>query len=142
MTQAFFFDLQAINKGASRPQGIAKYTAKKVGVLGAGMMGAGIAYSAMRSGMEVVLKDVSLDAAEKGKKYSADLLDKDVAKGRMTKEKRDELLAKIKPTAAAADLAGCDAVIEAVFESQELKHKVFQEIQDVVAQNCLLASNT
>ena len=142
MTQAFFFDLQAINKGASRPQGIAKYTAKKVGVLGAGMMGAGIAYSAMRSGMEVVLKDVSLDAAEKGKKYSADLLDKDVAKGRMTKEKRDELLAKIKPTAAAADLAGCDAVIEAVFESQELKHKVFQEIQDVVAPNCLLASNT
>lgn len=142
MTKAFFFDLQTISKGASRPQGVAKYTAKKVGVLGAGMMGAGIAYNCMRSGMDVVLKDVSLEAAEKGKAYSANLLDKDVSKGRMTKEKRDELLAKIKPTATAADLAGCDTVIEAVFEDQALKHKVFQEIEKVVAPGCLLASNT
>ncbi|MFZ5723920.1 MAG: 3-hydroxyacyl-CoA dehydrogenase NAD-binding domain-containing protein [Pseudomonadota bacterium] len=142
MIKAFFFDLQTINKGGSRPAGVPKYTAKKVGVLGAGMMGAGIAYSCMRAGMEVVLKDVSLEAAEKGKKYSADLLDKQVSRGRLTAEKRDAQLAQIKATATAADLAGCDLVIEAVFESQELKHKVFQEIQDVVAPDCLLASNT
>lgn len=142
MIKAFFFDLQAINKGGSRPKGVPKYTAKKVGVLGAGMMGAGIAYSCMKAGMEVVLKDVSVEAAEKGKAYSANLLDKAVSKGRLTKEKRDEQLAQIKATATAADLAGCDLVIEAVFESQELKHKVFQEIQDVVAKDCLLASNT
>ncbi|HEY0663887.1 MAG TPA: 3-hydroxyacyl-CoA dehydrogenase NAD-binding domain-containing protein, partial [Thiobacillaceae bacterium] len=142
MIKAFFFDLQAINKGGSRPKGVPKYTAKKVGVLGAGMMGAGIAYSCMKAGMEVVLKDVSVEAAEKGKAYSANLLDKAVSKGRLTKEKRDAQLAQIKATATAADLAGCDLVIEAVFESQELKHKVFQEIQDVVAKDCLLASNT
>ncbi|MFZ5755967.1 MAG: 3-hydroxyacyl-CoA dehydrogenase NAD-binding domain-containing protein [Pseudomonadota bacterium] len=142
MIKAFFFDLQAINKGGSRPKGVDKFEAKKVGVLGAGMMGAGIAYSCMKAGMDVVLKDVSLEAAEKGKKYSADLLDKQVKKGRLTAEKRDAQLAKIKPTATAADLAGCDLVIEAVFESQELKHKVFQEIQDVVAKGALLASNT
>jgi 3-hydroxyacyl-CoA dehydrogenase/enoyl-CoA hydratase/3-hydroxybutyryl-CoA epimerase len=142
MIKAFFFDLQAINKGGSRPKGVPKYTAKKVGILGAGMMGAGIAYSCMRAGMEVVLKDMTLENAEKGKAYSANLLDKSVSKGRMTKEKRDEQLARIKPTATAADLAGCDLVIEAVFESQELKHKVFQEIEGVVAKDCLLASNT
>ena len=78
MTQAFFFDLQAINNGASRPDGSPKYTARKAAVLGAGMMGAGIAYSAARSGIDVVLKDVSLEAAEKGKAYSATLLDKAV----------------------------------------------------------------
>jgi 3-hydroxyacyl-CoA dehydrogenase/enoyl-CoA hydratase/3-hydroxybutyryl-CoA epimerase len=83
-----------------------------------------------------------MEGAEKGKAYSANLLDKSVSKGRMTKEKRDEQLARIKPTASAADLAGCDLVIEAVFESQELKHKVFQEIEGVVAKDCLLASNT
>jgi 3-hydroxyacyl-CoA dehydrogenase / enoyl-CoA hydratase / 3-hydroxybutyryl-CoA epimerase len=142
MTQAFFFDLQHINSGGSRPQGIERSTAGKVGVLGAGMMGAGIAYVCMRSGMDVVLKDVSLAAAEKGKAYSAKLLDKDVSKGRMTPEKRDELLARIQPTDQASALAGCDVVIEAVFENQALKHKVFQEVEDVILPDALLASNT
>jgi len=142
MIKAFFFDLQAINKGGSRPKDVPKYTAKKVGVLGAGMMGAGIAYACMRAGMEVVLKDVSLAAAEKGKAYSESLLDKAVKKGSLTKEKRDEQLAKIKATASAADFTGCDLVVEAVFESEELKHKVFQEVEGVVAKDCLLASNT
>lgn len=142
MMKAFFFDMQAINKGGSRPEGFPKYQAKKVGILGAGMMGAGIAYSAMRAGMEVVLKDISLEAAEKGKAYSAKLLEKQVSRGRLTPEKRDAQLALIKPTADAQDLAGCDLVIEAVFENQALKHKVFQEIEDIVLPEAVLGSNT
>ncbi|EWM16013.1 3-hydroxyacyl-CoA dehydrogenase NAD-binding domain-containing protein [Kutzneria sp. 744] len=142
MIKAFFFDLQTINKGGSRPQGVPQYTARKVAVLGAGMMGAGIAYSAARSGMQVVLKDVSAEAAEKGKNYSVGLLDKAISRGKMTQEKRDEILARITPTADAADLAGCDLVIEAVFENTELKHKVFAEIENVVEPDALLCSNT
>ncbi len=142
MIQAFFFDLQAVNSGASRPQGVERRTVRKVAVLGAGMMGAGIAYSCARAGIEVVLKDVSLENARKGKAYSEGLLAKALAKGRTTEEKRDALLARITPTADAADLAGCDAVVEAVFEDPALKHKVFQEIQHVVEPDALLCSNT
>jgi 3-hydroxyacyl-CoA dehydrogenase/enoyl-CoA hydratase/3-hydroxybutyryl-CoA epimerase len=142
MIKAFFFDLQHINSGGSRPDGYEKFTARKVGVLGAGMMGAGIAYVCARGGMEVVLKDVSLDAARKGKDYSVKLTDKAVSRGKTTREKGDALLALITPTDKAEDLAGCDLVIEAVFESQELKHKVFSEIEGIVAPDALLASNT
>ncbi|MFF3274001.1 3-hydroxyacyl-CoA dehydrogenase NAD-binding domain-containing protein [Streptomyces chrestomyceticus] len=142
MIQAFFFDLQAVNSGASRPKDIAPRTVEKVAVLGAGMMGAGIAYSCARAGIEVVLKDVSLEAAEKGKAYSEGLLAKALSRGRTTEAKRDELLARITPTADPQDLAGCDAVIEAVFEDTSLKHRVFQEIQHIVAPDALLCSNT
>ena len=142
MIKAFFFDLQHINSGGSRPDGFEKYTARKVGVLGAGMMGAGIAYVCARGGMEVVLKDVSLEAAEKGRNYSVKLFEKAVSRGKTTREKADEILARIHPTEKPADLAGCDLVIEAVFESSELKHKVFAEIEDVVAPDALLGSNT
>ncbi|MBT2392412.1 enoyl-CoA hydratase/isomerase family protein [Streptomyces sp. ISL-1] len=142
MIQAFFFDLQAVNSGANRPAGIEPRPVRKVAVLGAGMMGAGIAYSCARAGIEVVLKDVSLDAAEKGKGYSEQLLAKALARGRTTEAKRDALLARITPTAEPADLAGCDAVIEAVFEDTALKQKVFQEIQDVIEPDALLCSNT
>ncbi|MFF3913904.1 3-hydroxyacyl-CoA dehydrogenase NAD-binding domain-containing protein [Streptomyces sp. NPDC001852] len=142
MIQAFFFDLQAVNSGANRPKGIEPRPVRKVAVLGAGMMGAGIAYSCARAGIDVVLKDVSLEAATKGKGYSEKLCAKAVAKGRTSREKADALLARITPTAEAADLAGCDAVIEAVFEDTTLKHKVFQEIESVVAPDALLCSNT
>jgi 3-hydroxyacyl-CoA dehydrogenase/enoyl-CoA hydratase/3-hydroxybutyryl-CoA epimerase len=142
MIQAFFFDLQAINGGGSRPAGFAPYQAKKVGILGAGMMGAGIAYECARAGMDVVLKDVSVEAAEKGKGYSVKLLDKQVERGRTTAEKRDAVLARIQPTEKPTDLAGCDLVIEAVFESQELKHQVFREVEDIVEPDALLCSNT
>ncbi|MEU1596398.1 3-hydroxyacyl-CoA dehydrogenase NAD-binding domain-containing protein [Streptomyces sp. NPDC005708] len=142
MIQAFFFDLQAVNSGANRPQGIEPRQVRKVAVLGAGMMGAGIAYSCARAGIEVVLKDVALEAAVKGKGYSEKLCAKAVAKGRTTQEKADALLARITPTAEAADLAGCDAVIEAVFEDPALKHKVFQEIENIVEPDALLCSNT
>ncbi|MFB8207529.1 3-hydroxyacyl-CoA dehydrogenase NAD-binding domain-containing protein [Streptomyces sp. NPDC056010] len=142
MIQAFFFDLQAVNSGASRPKGIEERRVRKVAVLGAGMMGAGIAYSCAKAGIEVVLKDVSAEAAAKGKAYSEKLLDKALSRGRTTEAKRDELLARITPTGDVADLAGCDAVIEAVFEDTALKHKVFQEIQDVIEPDALLCSNT
>ncbi|MFD5426041.1 3-hydroxyacyl-CoA dehydrogenase NAD-binding domain-containing protein [Streptomyces sp. NPDC127084] len=142
MIQAFFFDLQAVNSGASRPKGIEPRKVRKVAVLGAGMMGAGIAYSCARAGIEVVLKDVSVDAAQRGKDYSVKLLDKALSRGRTTEAKRDELLARITPTGDPADLAGCDAVIEAVFEDPALKHKVFQEIQEIVEPDALLCSNT
>ncbi|MFE0776291.1 3-hydroxyacyl-CoA dehydrogenase NAD-binding domain-containing protein [Streptomyces sp. NPDC058861] len=142
MIQAFFFDLQAVNSGASRPKGVEPRQVRKVAVLGAGMMGAGIAYSCARAGIEVVLKDVSAESAAKGKAYSEKLCAKAVSRGRTTQEKADALLARITPTAEAADLAGCDAVIEAVFEDTALKHKVFQEIQSVVEPDALLCSNT
>ncbi|WNZ07307.1 3-hydroxyacyl-CoA dehydrogenase NAD-binding domain-containing protein [Streptomyces sp. 11x1] len=142
MIQAFFFDLQAVNSGANRPRGIEPRKVHRVAVLGAGMMGAGIAYSCARAGIEVVLKDVTPEAAAKGKGYSEKLCAKAVAKGRTTQEKADALLALITPTADPADLAGCDAVIEAVFENTELKHKVFQEIEGIVAPDALLCSNT
>jgi 3-hydroxyacyl-CoA dehydrogenase/enoyl-CoA hydratase/3-hydroxybutyryl-CoA epimerase len=142
MTQAFFFDLQAINAGKFRPDGFETFRATKVAVLGAGMMGAGIAYSCARSGMDVVLKDVSAESAARGKAYSEKLLDKAIARGKSTEEKKAELLARITPTADPADLAGCDLVIEAVFEDPSLKHQVFAEIAPYVNADALLCSNT
>ncbi|MFF9510235.1 3-hydroxyacyl-CoA dehydrogenase NAD-binding domain-containing protein [Streptomyces sp. NPDC014724] len=142
MIQAFFFDLQAVNSGAGRPKGIEERQVRKVAVLGAGMMGAGIAYSCARAGIDVVLKDISAQAAAKGKAYSEKLLDKALSRGRTTEAERDALLARITPTGDPADLAGCDTVIEAVFEDTALKHKVFQEIQDIIEPDALLCSNT
>ncbi|MGJ3254834.1 MAG: 3-hydroxyacyl-CoA dehydrogenase NAD-binding domain-containing protein [Alcanivorax sp.] len=142
MITAFFFNLQAINAGASRPKDVPKFRAEKVGILGAGMMGAGIAYVTARSGAQVVLKDISQENAEKGKDYSRKLLDKDISRGKMTEEKKEQILSLIHATADAKDLDGVDFVIEAVFESTELKHKVFQEIEDVVKPDAVLGSNT
>ncbi|MFD3380232.1 MULTISPECIES: 3-hydroxyacyl-CoA dehydrogenase NAD-binding domain-containing protein [unclassified Streptomyces] len=142
MIQAFFFDLQAVNSGANRPKGVEPRQVRKVAVLGAGMMGAGIAYSCARAGIDVVLKDVSAEAAARGKGYSEKLCAKAVSRGRTTQEKADALLARITPTADPQDVAGCDAVIEAVFEDSALKHKVFQEIEHIVEPDALLCSNT
>ncbi|MDI3315396.1 MAG: 3-hydroxyacyl-CoA dehydrogenase NAD-binding domain-containing protein [Mycobacterium sp.] len=142
MIQAFFFDLQHINSGGSRPSGYGKTTFKKVAVLGAGMMGAAIAYVCAKAGLEVILKDVSLEAAQKGKGYSEKLEAKALSKGKTTPEKSDALLGRIHPTADVNDAAGADLVIEAVFESVELKHKVFAEIEPLVAPDAVLGSNT
>ncbi len=142
MIQAFFFDLQAINSGKLRPQGHDQYQAAKVVVLGAGMMGAGIAYVCAKAGMEVVLKDVSLEAAERGKAYSQKLNEKAVSRGRLTQERSDELLGRITPTDDPQDAAGADLVIEAVFEDPSLKAKVFAEILPVINPDALLCSNT
>ena len=142
MIQAFFFDLQAIGSGSLRPEGVERFTATRLGVLGAGMMGAGIAYVSARAGIDVVLKDVSLEAAEKGKAHSEALLDKAIERGRMTSERKAEILARITPTADPEALAGCDCVIEAVFEDPALKATVYGEVQHVVRPDALLATNT
>jgi 3-hydroxyacyl-CoA dehydrogenase/enoyl-CoA hydratase/3-hydroxybutyryl-CoA epimerase len=142
MIQAFFFDMQKVNGDRDRPEGIEQFQPSKMVVLGAGMMGAGIAYVCAKVGIEVVLKDVSLEAAEKGKAYSAKLLEKAIAKGRSTQEKADELLARIKPSADPADAAGAELVIEAVFEDPKVKAQVFGEIEPHLADGALVASNT
>ncbi|MGE8537993.1 MAG: 3-hydroxyacyl-CoA dehydrogenase NAD-binding domain-containing protein [Acinetobacter sp.] len=142
MIGTFWHGLNAIKSGASRPQDIAKWKASKVGILGAGMMGAGIAYATASKGIPVVLKDISVEAAEKGKAYSQKLLDKKVAQGRLSAEKRDQLLGLIQATASNEDLTGCDLIIEAVFENQQLKAQVTQEAEPYLASNGVMASNT
>jgi len=138
----FWFQLNEINAGGSRPQGVAPYVTHRVGVLGAGMMGAGIAFVSASAGIDVVLKDINLAAAEKGKAHSAALLDKKVSRGQLSAEQRDAVLARIQPTENDADLAGCDLIIEAVFEDRELKAKVSSAAQKVVGPDAVIASNT
>ncbi|MDZ7578691.1 MAG: 3-hydroxyacyl-CoA dehydrogenase NAD-binding domain-containing protein [Candidatus Nanopelagicales bacterium] len=142
MIQAFFFDLQHITKGGLRPAGIPKHRASKVAIIGAGMMGAGIAYVCARNGIEAVLKDVSLEAAEKGKDYSRKLLDKAVSRGRMTQDQRSQILDRIVATDNPQDAKGADLLIEAVFEDADLKKKVYAEIEPVLAEDAVLGSNT
>ncbi|MFE5479498.1 MULTISPECIES: 3-hydroxyacyl-CoA dehydrogenase NAD-binding domain-containing protein [unclassified Nocardia] len=144
MIQAFFFDLNHINGGGSRPsvEDVPKREIKKIGVVGAGMMGAGIAYVSAKAGYDVVLKDVELANAVKGKGYAEAIEAKALSRGKTTQEKSDALLARITPTADAADFKGVDFVIEAVFENPDLKNKVFQEIEDIVDADALLGSNT
>ncbi|MEU6559471.1 3-hydroxyacyl-CoA dehydrogenase NAD-binding domain-containing protein [Nocardia nova] len=142
MIQAFFFDLQQVQGGGSRPVGYPVRKPEKVGIVGAGMMGAGIAYVTAKAGIDVVLKDVSIEAARKGKAYSENLEAKALRKGRTTPEKSAALLDRIHPTAAVTDLAGVDFVIEAVFENTELKNKVFAEIESVADPAAVLGSNT
>ncbi|AZN65050.1 MAG: 3-hydroxyacyl-CoA dehydrogenase [Pseudomonadales bacterium RIFCSPHIGHO2_12_FULL_40_16] len=142
MIGTFWHGMNAIKAGASRPKDVEKWQATKVGVLGAGMMGAGIAYSTAIKGIPVVLKDVSVENAEKGKAYSQKLLDKKVSQGRMTAEKCDQILSLITATASAEDLKGCDLIIEAVFENQELKAKVTQEAEAFLVEGGVMASNT
>ncbi|MGN7225079.1 3-hydroxyacyl-CoA dehydrogenase NAD-binding domain-containing protein [Dietzia maris] len=147
MIQAFFFDMQHCSSGGARPKAadgseIPRTQFTKVGVLGAGMMGAGIAYVCAKAGIEVVLKDVEQASADKGKAYAVKIEAKALERGRTSQEKSDALLARITPTTDPQALAGCDLVIEAVFESPELKKKVFQEIEDIVAPDALLGSNT
>ncbi|MEA2197713.1 MAG: 3-hydroxyacyl-CoA dehydrogenase / enoyl-CoA hydratase / 3-hydroxybutyryl-CoA epimerase [Solirubrobacteraceae bacterium] len=142
MIQAFFFDLNRVNGARGRPDDLETFEPRKVVVLGAGMMGAGIAYVSAKAGIEVVLKDVSLEAAERGKSYSKALTNKAVDRGRSTQEQADELLRHIHPTADAKDTEGADLVIEAVFEDPAVKAEVFAEIEPYLAPDALLASNT
>ena len=136
-----------VNKGladslARRPEGVPASRVAKLGLLGAGMMGAGIAYVAARAGIEVVLLDTSEEAAERGKGYSRQLLEKAVARAKSSREDADALLARIRPTADYADLAGCDLVVEAVFEQRDLKAEVTKRAEAVIPKTAVFASNT
>ena len=142
MMQAFFFDMQRVKGDRDRPEGIEPFLARKVVVLGAGMMGAAIAYVCANAGIEVVLKDVSLEAAVAGKAYSEQLVESALAKGRSTPEQGKALLERVRPTDDAADALGADLVIEAVFEDPNVKHQVFAQLEPHLAPDALLGSNT
>ncbi len=142
MIQAFFFDMQQVNGDRGRPEGTEPNTARKVVVLGAGMMGASIAYVCAKAGIAVVLKDVSQENADRGKGYSQALVAKAVSRGRSTQEQADALMALITATADATAADGADLVIEAVFEDPAVKAQVFAEIEPHLADGALLGSNT
>jgi 3-hydroxyacyl-CoA dehydrogenase/enoyl-CoA hydratase/3-hydroxybutyryl-CoA epimerase len=142
MINTFFFNLNAIKAGQSRPKDVARFKPLKVGLLGAGMMGAGIAYVQASRGVATVLKDVSMEKADAGKSYSAKLTQARVDKGRMGPHEQQELLARIHATDKADDLQGCDLIIEAVFENRELKAKVTKEAEPMLAPGGFFASNT
>jgi len=142
MINTFFFQMNKVNGGASRPKEVPPQKTEKVGILGAGMMGQGIAYSSAMVGIEVVLKDISLDAAIKGKAYTQALLQKRVDKGRMTDEKMAQVLSLIHPTASDEDLDGCDLIIEAVFENMTLKHQMTRDLEPRLAEGGVWGSNT
>ena len=137
-----WYQLNAIKKGASRPAGVAPQQVRKLGVLGAGMMGGGIAYVSAKAGIDVVLLDTTQALADKGKAYSQGLLDKAVKKGRSTPEKRDALLARITAGTDFALLEGCDLVIEAVFEDRAIKADVTKRAEAVLGADKVFASNT
>ncbi len=142
MINTFFFNLNAIKSAQSRPGKSPRFKPAKVGVLGAGMMGAGIAFTQASKGIATVLKDVSQEKAEAGRAYSAKLTQARVDKGRMSADDQQQLLARIQTTGEAADLACCDLIIEAVFENRELKAKVTQEAEPLLAPGGFFASNT
>lgn len=142
MINTFFFHMNAIKSGQSRPKWEGRYQPQKVGILGAGMMGAGIAYAQASRGIATVLKDVSLDKAEAGKAYSARLTQARVDKGRLGPHDQQALLARITPTESVRDLEGCELIVEAVFENRELKARVTKEAEALLAPGGFFASNT
>jgi 3-hydroxyacyl-CoA dehydrogenase / enoyl-CoA hydratase / 3-hydroxybutyryl-CoA epimerase len=142
MIGTLWFGRNEVLRGASRPAGFERTSVRRLGVLGAGMMGAGIAYVSAYAGIDVVLKDVSTAAAEAGRQRIAALLDERVGRGRMSAARRDEILARVSATDTDAELAGCDLVIEAVFEDRELKNTVLAAAEQVTGPEAFLASNT
>ena len=142
MIRTLFFSLNAANKLAARPADVPVRRYAKVGVLGAGMMGAGIAYVTAKAGLPVVLLDSTQEAAERGKDYSRKLVEKQVQRGRLHAEQAEALLARIKPTTRYADLDGAELVIEAVFEQRDIKADVTRQAEAVLSPDAIFASNT
>ena len=137
-----WYQLNAIKKGQSRPANPPQGKVKKVGILGAGMMGAGIAYVSAKAGIDVVLLDTTQENADKGKAYSQGLLDKALSRGKTTQDKRDALLARIQATTRYEDLQGCDLVVEAVFEDRAIKAECTQKAEAAMLADGVFASNT
>ena len=142
MITTLFFHMQEANSGKARPEGIAPRRVSRLGVLGAGMMGRGIALAAASRGIDSVLKDVTAEAATKGKEQLRAQLDAQIDRGRMSRDRADAALDRITPTGAATDLAGCELIIEAVFEDRALKSTVTREAEPMLAPGGILASNT
>ena len=142
MIRTLFLSLQALGKGGNRPTNLPTYEVKKVAVIGAGLMGAGITYVQAKAGIETVLIDVSQEAADKGKDYSRKLVEKDVSRGKLTKEKGDALLALITPTTDYSKVDGADLVIEAVYENPALKAEITKKVEAHLGANAVMGTNT
>jgi 3-hydroxyacyl-CoA dehydrogenase / enoyl-CoA hydratase / 3-hydroxybutyryl-CoA epimerase len=142
MIRTLFISMQELNKGARRPADVPPSKIRKVGVVGAGFMGAGVAYVTANAGLEVVLIDRDQEAADKGKAYSHKLLSDQIAKGRAKTADRDALLARITATTDFAALKSCDLVIEAVFEDPKVKADVIARIEANISAKCIFGSNT
>ena len=138
----FWYNLNEIKSGRNRPEGFDKHKFTHVGVVGAGMMGASIAYTCAMKGISVTLKDLTLENADKGKDYSRQILQKQITRGRMTEDKAQSILALIKPSADVGDLSRCEFVIEAVFENRDLKASVTKASEVVMKEDTVFASNT
>ena len=141
MIRSLFINKEALEKGANRPK-VNDQSVKRVGIIGAGMMGAGIAYVSANAGIEVVLIDAAQDAADRGKAHSEGLLDKGISRRKVTAEKKAEVLARITATTDYAALAGCDLIVEAVFEDMRVKADVTAKVEEAVGKDCIFASNT
>ena len=142
MVRSLFVNMQALNKGARRPKDFEKYNVKKVGILGAGLMGAGIAYVTAKAGIEVILIDQNQEGADKGKDYSLRLLDKALSRKKTTEEKKEKLLGLITPTTDYAKLNGADLIIEAVFENRDIKADVTAKAESQISETAVFGSNT
>ena len=142
MIRTLFLSKGELEKGARRPAGAKPSSLKTVGVIGAGFMGAGIAYVTAQAGLDVVLVDRDVEAAEKGKALSHKLVTDQVNKGRAKSADRDALLGRIKATADYADLAACDLIVEAVFEEPKVKDEVIRKVEAAIRPDCIFASNT
>jgi 3-hydroxyacyl-CoA dehydrogenase/enoyl-CoA hydratase/3-hydroxybutyryl-CoA epimerase len=142
MIRSLFINKEALDKGAVRPADVPDQSVKKVGVLGAGMMGAGISLVSAQAGMQVVLLDRDQAAADKGKAYSENYMDKGISRGKATPEKKDALLARIEATTDYNALADCDLIVEAVFEDPAIKAEVTKAVEAVVNEDCIFATNT
>ncbi len=142
MIRSLFLNKEALEKGAVRPKDVPDQRVKKIGVLGAGMMGAGIALVSAQAGMEVVLIDRDQEAADKGKAYSESYMDKGIKRGKATAEKKEALLARITATPDLEHLKGCDLIIEAVFEDPGVKAEMTKKVEAIIPEDCIFASNT
>jgi len=142
MIRSLFLNKEALEKGAVRPAGVPNQRVKKLGVLGAGLMGAGIALVSAQAGIDVVLIDRDQDAADKGKAYARKYTDSGIKRGKTTQDKADALLARITPTPDLEQLKGCDLIIEAVFEDPKVKAEITQKVEAIIPDDCIFASNT
>lgn len=142
MIRSLFINKEALEKGAVRPQDVPDQKVKTLGVLGAGMMGAGIALVSAQAGIEVVLIDQTQEAADKGKAYTASFADKGIQRKKTTPEKKEQLLSLITATTDLDALKGCDLIIEAVFEDPKVKAEMTQKVEAVIPEDCIFASNT